>query len=203
MLKLLKSGVVLALVCASSSNAAVLTEKFEAPFPAWESDWFGANSTARNCYGAGEGRGNNPDGLWIASDNSGRCNGEPFTVSFSAPFAASLTSFFMDVAAYAPTTLTIFDKSGATLFNTNVTLTAGAGTDPGNYVRYGTTSNNGIGGFSFSGPANGNTSIDNLEAITSGTGSVPEPAAWAMMIGGFGLIGAAARRRVRVTVRFA
>jgi hypothetical protein len=35
------------------------------------------------------------------------------------------------------------------------------------------------------------------------TPGVPEPAAWAMMIGGFGLVGSAMRRRVRTTVRFA
>lgn len=33
--------------------------------------------------------------------------------------------------------------------------------------------------------------------------AVPEPAAWALMIAGFGLVGAAARRRVRTTVTYA
>lgn len=33
--------------------------------------------------------------------------------------------------------------------------------------------------------------------------AVPEPAAWAMMIGGFGMLGAAARRRARATVTHA
>jgi hypothetical protein len=36
-----------------------------------------------------------------------------------------------------------------------------------------------------------------------GNGAVPEPASWAMMVGGFGLIGAAMRRRQRTAVRFA
>ncbi|KQU47479.1 PEP anchor domain-containing protein [Sphingomonas sp. Leaf339] len=35
------------------------------------------------------------------------------------------------------------------------------------------------------------------------TGAVPEPTTWAMMVLGFGLVGAAARRRSRVRVRFA
>lgn len=35
------------------------------------------------------------------------------------------------------------------------------------------------------------------------TGAVPEPATWAMMIGGFAAIGVAARRRRRTTVSFA
>ena len=33
--------------------------------------------------------------------------------------------------------------------------------------------------------------------------AIPEPATWAMMIGGFGMVGAAARRRTRVNVAFA
>ena len=36
-----------------------------------------------------------------------------------------------------------------------------------------------------------------------GAGAVPEPAAWAMMIAGFGLVGAAMRRRTKVTVSYA
>ncbi|UAK23702.1 PEPxxWA-CTERM sorting domain-containing protein [Sphingomonas nostoxanthinifaciens] len=41
--------------------------------------------------------------------------------------------------------------------------------------------------------------IDNVTAA----GAVPEPAAWALMLGGFGLVGTAMRRRQRTTVRFA
>jgi hypothetical protein len=35
------------------------------------------------------------------------------------------------------------------------------------------------------------------------TGAVPEPASWAMFLGGFGVIGGALRRRQQATVRFA
>jgi PEP-CTERM motif len=35
------------------------------------------------------------------------------------------------------------------------------------------------------------------------TGSIPEPASWALMIAGFGLVGAAARRRAKVRVTYA
>lgn len=38
--------------------------------------------------------------------------------------------------------------------------------------------------------------IDNV-VLDQGVGAVPEPAAWAMMIGGFGLVGGAVRRRRR------
>ena len=45
-------------------------------------------------------------------------------------------------------------------------------------------------------------SIDAVIGAGAGT-AVPEPATWAMMIGGFGLLGAAARRRVRTSVTYA
>lgn len=42
-----------------------------------------------------------------------------------------------------------------------------------------------------------NTGIDNIYAAARG--GVPEPAAWAMMLGGFGMIGCAMRRRKQAT----
>ena len=39
--------------------------------------------------------------------------------------------------------------------------------------------------------------------LSDSTPAVPEPATWAMMIGGFGLIGAAMRRRQKVSVTYA
>ena len=44
------------------------------------------------------------------------------------------------------------------------------------------------------------TSLNEFRLFDRGPGGVPEPAAWAMMIGGFGLAGAAARRRRTVSV---
>ena len=45
-------------------------------------------------------------------------------------------------------------------------------------------------------------SFDNSGRITVRVGDVPEPASWAMMLGGFGLIGGALRSRRRVAVSF-
>ena len=42
-----------------------------------------------------------------------------------------------------------------------------------------------------------------IDSIAGNIGAVPEPANWALMIGGFGMIGGAMRRRQRMTVRFA
>ncbi len=39
--------------------------------------------------------------------------------------------------------------------------------------------------------------LDRGEALAFGFGAVPEPSTWAMMVGGFGLVGGAIRRRQR------
>ena len=52
-------------------------------------------------------------------------------------------------------------------------------------------------------PGGTGTAIFSLGSVTVPTAAVPEPATWAMMIGGFGLIGAASRRAKRVRVAYA
>jgi hypothetical protein len=42
-----------------------------------------------------------------------------------------------------------------------------------------------------------------FDSIGASVAGVPEPASWALMIGGFGVVGGAMRRRQRVAVRFA
>ena len=42
-----------------------------------------------------------------------------------------------------------------------------------------------------------------LISYTQGNGAVPEPAAWAMMLAGFGLVGSAMRRRSKIAITFA
>lgn len=46
-------------------------------------------------------------------------------------------------------------------------------------------------------------SFDACDRLIEGPGPVPEPATWAMMIAGFGLVGGAMRRRTKVRVTYA
>ncbi|MFN7938467.1 MAG: hypothetical protein U0R19_34385 [Bryobacteraceae bacterium] len=161
-------------------SAAVYIEDFEAAFPAWESGWFGANSNARNVYGVGGDRGNNPDGLWIQDDSPLDQN---IRIVFNNAFALGLTSLSMDIAGFSGGLhLEFFDANGTVLSDVLVTLTAGAFSDPGVYANYSVTSGTGIGGFRFyGGTPEGNTSIDNIVADTDGQ-TVPEPLTWMMVL---------------------
>lgn len=64
---------------------------------------------------------------------------------------------------------------------------AGAAWDTGTLNLYYWDSNNG----------------DNTQFVTAAVNLVPEPASWALLIGGFGLAGAALRRRTRTTIVYA
>jgi hypothetical protein len=52
-------------------------------------------------------------------------------------------------------------------------------------------------------PGGSNTAIYTLGSVAVPSAAIPEPAAWAMMLGGFGLIGAASRRRARTSITYA
>ena len=178
---------------ANTAKAATFTEDFEADFPTWESNWLGLNSDLNNYYCGGargcSDRGNNPDGLWAYGQSS-------ITVNFTNSFAASLQSLSLDVAGYENTNLLAYDISNNLIFNSAVTLTGGAFSDPGLYSNYTITSTNGISRFVFDAyNAPGNTSIDNMIAVTSVAAPVPEPEIYAMLGAGLGLMGWIARRR--------
>jgi hypothetical protein len=86
---------------------------------------------------------------------------------------------------------------------TQTVATSGAVTGTGNWIQFGgsfvaTSSTANLSIFNDNSQASGNDyGLDNISVT-----AVPEPASWAMMIGGFGLLGAAARRR-RTNVVFA
>lgn len=170
----------------AAQAATVLTEDFEAVFPAWESGWLATNSNLTNYYGIGQGRGNNPDGLWV---------GVADTI-FDLGFAQSITSISIDVAGYQATDIQIYDSLGGILLDVPVTLTFGAMTDPGTYVNFSVSSLQGIGGFRFTGGnVLGNTSIDNVIVELDGNPNpIPEPATTATIAAGLGLLAFLRRR---------
>ena len=56
---------------------------------------------------------------------------------------------------------------------------------------------------SLGGENNDNSIFWDISNFRAAVGAVPEPASWAMMLVGFGVVGSAMRRRQRATVRFA
>ncbi|MFW2828860.1 PEPxxWA-CTERM sorting domain-containing protein [Sphingomonas sp. ID0503] len=196
------------LLAATGATAASFTEDFDtAPYGSWESRWFGTNSNAQNYYVSEYG--DSPDwkggpdvhGLWLTDGDNWQDGGDYANINlrFDTDFAASLTSFSLDIAsALQSATLVFYDTDGATLGSFTVPNSpVSAYYTPTGYNNFSITSTNGIGGFDILGYAQGNVIVDNLNAVTA-TAAVPEPASWAMMIAGFGLVGGAMRRRTRV-----
>ena len=190
----------------SPAFAITYVEDFEAPFPAWESAWLGANTNLQNYYVVAGNpdhsyRGNNPDGLWI-DDGDGVYGGDTVEIIFNNAFGSSLTSLALDIAGYQPAHLRIYDMSINLLLDEQVTLTNGATTDPGVYAHYSVTSANGISKFVLTqdggSQIEGNTGIDNVVVDSGSTpAEVPEPAT--MLLLGSGLVGLAgfARRKFK------
>jgi hypothetical protein len=82
-------------------------------------------------------------------------------------------------------------------------LLSGSAGANGNLLFFGVTSATPISSITFAGAGqNDGFGFDDL-TVGQAAAAVPEPATWAMFIGGFGLIGGAMRRRQRVAVRFA
>ncbi|WP_235889116.1 PEPxxWA-CTERM sorting domain-containing protein [Glacieibacterium frigidum] len=181
---------VLALAAAVPLHAGVLTEDFGSPYAGWETRWFAQNSNATRVFFDPNDRGNNVTGLTVFDGNP--FDGGQVRILFDADFARTIRNFSFDILGYNQQTLDVFDIDGNSLLNVVITPVAGPPYDfaQSGYTRFSVDSTNGIGGFSLL-PfgAEYNYSIDNLAA------TVPEPASWALMIGGFGLVGAALRRR--------
>lgn len=170
---------------AHAAQAATYVEDFEASFPTWESGWLGANSNLTNYYGVGQGRGNNPDGLWIGVQS----------IQFNAGFGASISSLSFDLASYVNGTINVYDMANTLIASSSFTSNFGAYTDPGTYDHFSYTSGNGVSRFDFVGNnILGNTSIDNV-TINGAVTAVPEPESLAMLLAGLGLMGAVVRQR--------
>lgn len=137
---------------------------------------------------------------WNASGMSVTVNGQ--TTSYAN---AALLGDTLRVGAKRDATVTIASVDGAA-FNQTLSGTLGNGTS--NYLYFFSTDAFGGDGLTFTGTvriggANGTGSASEIFFENGNFAAVPEPATWAMMIGGFGLIGAASRRRGRASVSFA
>jgi hypothetical protein len=140
--------------------------------------------------------------LNIAWGGSSDAAGTPeIFLSPTAGNSVTLTGF--DLGAWFHTSrgsqVTIVDGLNNVLYSSGP-IVVGTG-DLANHFAFNLTSSNGI-GIEW-GPSGYNVGIDNV-AFSDGSGAVPEPAAWVMMIAGFGVIGAGLRSsKVTTRVRFA
>jgi hypothetical protein len=107
------------------------------------------------------------------------------------------------IQTLAPTQLTVaFSPDGSTGVINGTLVSAGPTPRPAGFPGTGPidfTPANGatiVGVYTRTGPGSNGT-------FTAAINAVPEPATWAMMISGFGLVGAASRRRARTSVTFA
>ena len=212
-MKILKlSAITLAAFAATGAQAATFTEGFDEPFAGWESRWFGTQSNAYNYYVSEPGGGDpsyrgasDVTGMWLSDGDSYLDGGDygQIHIRFDKAFGASLASFSMDIASALPNAEIVFyDMDGMQIgaFVVPASPTSAYWTPVG-YNNVSVTSANGIGGFSFTGFAQGNVIVDNLVATQA---AVPEPSSWAMMLLGTAAIGAALRKRKQaVAVRFA
>ena len=214
-MNLLRAAMVATIALGAGTSAIASTtyvETFNEPFAGWENRFLGTLSNAQNYYrtepsGApADFRGGNSDGLWVSDGDNYTYGGDygNVLIRFDTDFGARITDFSLDVSSLlgssVAATLIFRDKDGAALASYILPEgTLSPSGNPGSYLNYAVSSTNGISGFDLIGFAQGNVSIDNVSVT-----AVPEPAAWAMMVGGFGMIGAAMRRRQRSTsVRFA
>jgi hypothetical protein len=116
-------------------------------------------------------------------------------------FATAVTAFGFyatDVADLGRGLTVLINGGSGGVFD----LLSGSAGSNGNLLFFGITSASPISSITFAGA--GRNDGFGFDDLTVGqAAAVPEPATWAMFIGGFGLIGGAMRRRQRATVRFA
>lgn len=192
---------------AQTASAAIVTFEELAPNTSYNSPLTSGGLTFRN---SGDPAGPvGTDGFYAVAPGA---NG---TITLAPNFFGSTTT----VNAASPFTLTSFDFSDAfdladdpvrVLFTFNL---FGGGTTTRTYIadlvegmQTQLVGISNITSFSFvtSGSQFGENTIqtDNWNYTLSAAGAVPEPATWAMMILGFGLIGGAMRRRETARIRF-
>ena len=157
------------------ASANVLIEEWNDPFGDWCTGWLAQNSNLESIYDCGgpctDNRGNNACGLWVCDGiDDGPCH-----ILFDPQFAADIVEISLGVDTHVGGTLTITDKDGATIYTTALVVTAGFGC---NTLTHSVISENGVGGFSFTGASHeGNTAIDDVTVTLEKPVSV-ESSSW-------------------------
>jgi hypothetical protein len=182
---------------AAGAAQAQLTETWDDPFGDWTGRWVYQNTNMENVYVASgnpdiHNRGNNPEGLWIASPQ-GVGNGD-FTggieILIDPAFGATITDISFGLEAFIMIDVTAYDMDGVSL---GTTTFSGGGFDFDHADIYSASSGNGVSRFVLAsepyggGQVSGNTSIDNMSV------TVPVPASVALL--GLGGLVAVRRRR--------
>jgi hypothetical protein len=140
----------------------------------------------------------NTDGYYGLSSHTlgDAAGGRALDLAYTAP----VTAFGLDLQGYAGYSgsglISVYDTAGVLLSATNVQ----AGYD-GASSFFGWQNAGGIGRVVIAAGGNGYIMIDNHGYGANAIAAVPEPATWALMIVGFGFVGAAVRRERKVTAR--
>jgi hypothetical protein len=134
-------------------------------------------------------------------------SGSEVTLNYAAGFTNGFSFYYSANSASAINVYDGLNGTGNLLATINLVQQANSDCAPGSSGFYCNWTAIGV---SFAGTAKsidfgGSANLIAFDNITFGsaTPGVPEPATWAMMIGGFGLVGAAMRRRTKISVQFA
>jgi hypothetical protein len=156
-------------------------------------------STQPSAYGYTGSYGFNGNGTWSGAPMIGLDRGSGyFEIAFATPLSAFLADTNWTNLDYAgDATIEIFDAANV-LLETLVLENAGTNLVAPGFWGFSRSAGD-ISRVRFS-----NEYVGIREITTSaGVAAVPEPATWAMMLAGFGIVGGAMRRRQRTSVSFA
>lgn len=156
-----------------SAHAATLKENFNAAFPAWESRWFGKNSNAVNWCGVNWCPVDNilvpPDdtvrgiaGSGMVLTSAGGIPSFPITISFTPEFGATIRAMTIGAAVYVDSVFSAWDADGNLVYSKVVKVDDYRDVPTSRYQTLRFKAPAGIARFSFSGPADGNTVIDDI-----------------------------------------
>ena len=182
----LKGACAAACIAAASlpAHAATLKENFDAALPAWESRWFGQHSNAINycavhyCLVDGDWvdpsntvRGIAGSGIVLSSE--GEFSSFPVAVTFDPKFGAAIRAMTIDAAVYVDSMFSAWDASGNLVFSKTLVVDDYRDIPTSRYQTLRFKAPHGVASFSFSGPADGNTVIDNIAVEVSEHAAAP------------------------------